>query len=90
MPEPENNSAEENIGQLENEEIPAERKPVSAKDIRYAACFVLVIAAIFVINAMEAGSYRTPWPVAAVVSLVGLAILAYSFVKAAKEDRQKG
>ncbi len=71
-------------------ERPADRQPVSAKDIRYAACFVLVIAAIFVINAMESGSYRTPWPVAAVVSLVGLGLLAYSFVKAAKEDRPEG
>ena len=36
------------------------KKPVSAADLRYAAWFVLVIAAIFIVNAMETGSYRTP------------------------------
>ena len=66
-----------------------DRKPVSAGDIRYAAYFILVIAAIFVINAMEAGSYRTPWPVALLVSIIGLGLLGYSFVKEAGGDRQK-
>ena len=89
MPETENNSSEENNDQLENEQAQSDRKPVSVADIRYAAYFVLVIAVIFVVNAMETGSYRTPWPVAVVVSVAGLAILAYSFVKAAKEDRQE-
>jgi protein-S-isoprenylcysteine O-methyltransferase Ste14 len=60
-------------------------KKATAADIRKAAYFVLVIAAIFVINAMETGSYRTPWPVAAGVTLVGCGLLAYSFVKARRE-----
>jgi hypothetical protein len=90
MSETGNNLSEENKDQLENEEAGGDRKQVSAKDIRYAAYFVLVIAAIFVTNAMETGSYRTPWPVAAVVSIVGLGLLVYSFVKAAKEDRPEG
>jgi len=78
----------ENALPVEDEEVQKDRKPVSAADLRYAAYFILVIAAIFVINAMESGSYRTPWPVAFMVSVIGLAILAYSFVKAAREDRQ--
>lgn len=62
-----------------------ENKPLTAVDIRNASYFVLTIAAIFVINAMETGSYRTPWPVAITVSLVGFGLLAYSFVKAKRE-----
>lgn len=62
------------------------QKPLSAVDIRNASYFVLTIAAIFVINAMETGSYRTPWPVAIVVSLAGFGLLAYSFIKAKREE----
>ena len=61
------------------------QKPLTSIDIRNGSYFVLVIAAIFVINAMETGSYRTPWPVAIIVSLVGLGLLAYSFVKEKQE-----
>lgn len=57
----------------------------SAAEIRTASYFVLTIAAVFVINAMETGSYRTPWPVAIVVTLAGLGLLAYSFVKSSRE-----
>lgn len=60
-------------------------KPLSASDIRNGSYFVLVIAAVFVINAMETGSYRTPWPVAIIVSLAGLGLLVYSFVKEKQE-----
>ena len=80
---------QETMPPVDNEEVQDEKKPVSANDIRYAAFFVLVIAAIFVINAMETGSYRTPWPVAVVVSLIGLGLLGYSYLKAAREDRQE-
>ena len=61
------------------------KKQVSAADLRYAAWFVLVVAAIFVINAMETGSYRTPWPVAILVSIAGLGLLGYSFVMDRRE-----
>ncbi len=57
----------------------------SATDLRKAGYLILTIAAIFVINAMEAGSYRTPWPVAVVVSLAGFGVLAYSFLKSKRE-----
>jgi len=35
---------------------------------------------------METGSYRTPWPVAIVVTIAGLGLLVYSFIKAKREN----
>lgn len=46
---------------------------------REASYVVLFIAAVFVINAMETGSYRTPWPVAIVTLLAGLGLFGYSW-----------
>jgi archaellum biogenesis protein FlaJ (TadC family) len=63
-----------------------ENRVRSAAEVRKASYFVLTIAAIFVINAMETGSYRTPWSVAIVVTLAGLGLLAYSLVKAGREN----
>lgn len=68
----------------ESAEVDQEKRTTAA-DTRNASYFVLTIAAIFVINAMETGSYRTPWPVAIVVSAAGLGLLAYSFIKANRE-----
>lgn len=59
-----------------------EGKEVSSpKDLRDISYFILAVAAIFVVNAMETGSYRTPWPVAIVVSLAGLALYGYSWYR---------
>ncbi|MFO7606304.1 MAG: hypothetical protein R6W72_08400 [Desulfurivibrionaceae bacterium] len=63
-----------------------EALPRSSGDIRQASYFVLTIAAVFVINAMESGSYRTPWPVAIVVTVAGLALLVYSLVKSGRDN----
>ena len=71
------NSDNETEGCVEQSE-----KPSTVADLRNASYFVLMIAAVFVINAMETGSYRTPWPVAIVALLAGFGLLAYSFVKA--------
>lgn len=73
--------------EVEKEQAEQDKKTgsASAADLRKASYFVLTIAAVFVINAMETGSYRTPWPVAVVVSLAGIWLLAYSFVKANRE-----
>lgn len=46
---------------------------------REASYVVLFIGAVFVINAMETGSYRTPWPVAIITTLAGLALFGYSW-----------
>jgi hypothetical protein len=47
--------------------------------LRTAGYFVLFIAAVFAVNAMETGSYRTPWPVAIVTVLIGVGLLGYSW-----------
>ncbi len=60
--------------------------PLSAVDLRNASYFILFIAAIFVVNALETGSYRTPWPVAIIVSVAGLGLLGYS-CKKDKDER---
>ena len=86
----ENNSSEKNNDQLKNEQARSDRKPVSVSDLLYAAYFVPVIAAIFVVNAMEDGRYRNPLAGGCRGFGCRLAILAYSFVKAAKEDWQEG
>ena len=75
-------SLEEKNDGLNNHE---QEKP-SAADFRNAAYVVLFIAAVFVVNAMETGSYRTPWPVAIIVSLVGIGLYAYSFIKNKQEN----
>ena len=46
-------------------------RTISGK-FREASYVVLFIAAVFVVNAMETGSYRTPWPVALITALGGL------------------
>jgi hypothetical protein len=50
---------------------------LSAK-LREASYVVLFIAAVFIVNAMETGSYRTPWPVAIITTLAGLGLFGYS------------
>ena len=55
------------------------------KGYRETSYGVLFIAAVFVINALETGSYRTPWPVAIVVSLIGLGLFGYSWFLQSKK-----
>ena len=45
----------------------------------FVQCWSLFIAAVFIINAMETGSYRTPWPVAIITTLAGLGLFGYSW-----------
>jgi len=83
---------QENL-QAEPNEMPGEEEklehldPVHEEDpqkapgnfIREASYFLLFIGAVFIISAMETGSYRTPWPVAIVTTLAGLGLLGYSW-----------
>jgi multidrug efflux pump subunit AcrB len=55
----------------------ANEQMLSAK-LREASYVVLFIAAVFIVNAMETGSYRTPWPVAITTTLAGLGLFGYS------------
>jgi hypothetical protein len=58
---------------------PEEESQTTPGNFREASYVVLFIAAVFVINAMETGSYRTPWPVAIVTLLAGLGLFGYSW-----------
>jgi len=56
-----------------------EKKSAHKSDnIREVSYMVLFVAAVFVINAMETGSYRTPWPVAVFTAVLGFGLLGYS------------
>ena len=68
-----------------DEQSIAEEQKATYKGYRETSYGVLFIGAVFVINAMETGSYRTPWPVAIVVSLVGLGLYGYSWFVQSKE-----
>jgi hypothetical protein len=67
------------------DESATEEQKAAYKGYRETSYGVLFIAAVFVINAMETGSYRTPWPVAIVVSLIGLGLYGYSWYLQSKE-----
>ena len=75
-----NNQTAEDMQNNAPQESPeeADKQMLSAK-FRVAGCVVLFIAAVFIINAMETGSYRTPWPVAIITTLAGLGLFGYSW-----------
>jgi hypothetical protein len=56
-----------------------EKNRTESANYRDVSYMVLFIAAVFVINAMETGSYRTPWPVAVSFCILGFGLLCYSF-----------
>jgi hypothetical protein len=57
-----------------------EEKPGTPSDnLRELSYMVLFIAAVFVVNAMETGSYRTPWPVAIITAILGFGLFGYSW-----------
>lgn len=66
---------QENSRQESQQDDPME----TSRKFREASYVVLFIAAVFVVNAMETGSYRTPWPVAIVTTLAGLGLYSYSW-----------
>lgn len=66
---------QENSRQESQQDDPME----TSGKFREASYVVLFIAAVFVVNAMESGSYRTPWPVAIVTTLAGLGLFSYSW-----------
>jgi len=54
------------------------------REISYA---VLFFGAVFIVSAMETGSYRTPWPVAIITALAGIVLFGYS--RSLKKKDQK-
>lgn len=60
-------------------QLPAQESRTAAPVFfRKAGYVVLLLAAVFMINAMETGSFRTPWPVAIAVALLGFVLLGFS------------
>ena len=78
-----NEDIQNNVTQENPEE---ENQQISSGNFREASYVVLFIAAVFVINAMETGSYRTPWPVAIVTTLLGFGLLGYSLYQKKRND----
>ena len=74
------NSTNEDIQNNMTQKKPEEEgMKMRSGNFREASYVVLFIGAVFVINAMETGSYRTPWPVAIITTLAGLALFGYSW-----------
>ena len=70
----------EDIQNSMTEENPEEEnQQMSSGNFREISYVVLFIGAVFVINAMETGSYRTPWPVAIITTLAGIGLFGYSW-----------
>ena len=76
MTDKKNENIPNNVSQENPEEENQQIRSGSFREISYV---VLFIGAVFVINAMETGSYRTPWPVAIIVTLAGLGLFGYSW-----------
>ena len=56
-----------------------ENQQMSSDNFREISYVLLFIGAVFIINAMETGSYRTPWPVAIITTLAGIGLFGYSW-----------
>jgi len=72
---------DETVGDVKMEtsdQVHVEEPQAQSDNFREASYVDLFIAAVFVINAMETGSYRTPWPVAIIATLLGFGLLGYS------------
>ena len=61
------------------------KKQPHSFNFREVSYIVLFVAAVFVINAMETGSYRTPWPVAIITTLAGLGLFGYSLFQQSRK-----
>ena len=67
------------------ESLAGDKKPTHSANFREASYFVMFVGAVFVINAMETGSYRTPWPVAIITTLAGLGLFGYSLYQQSRK-----
>ena len=73
-------TTKEDIQNSVTEENPEEEnQQMSSGNFREISYVILFIGAVFIINAMETGSYRTPWPVAIITTLAGIGLFGYSW-----------
>jgi hypothetical protein len=74
------NQRNEDIPNNATQENPEEENQhMRSGDFREMSYVTLFIGAVFIINAMETGSYSTPWPVAIITTLAGLGLFGYSW-----------
>ncbi len=69
---------DDNKNTMTQEPSEEENQQMGSGNFREVSYVILFIGAVFIINAMETGSYRTPWPVAIIVTLAGLGLFGYS------------
>ena len=69
---------EEILNTATQENTEDDNQQTGSETIREISYVVLFVGAVFIVNAMETGSYRTPWPVAILVSLAGIGLFGYS------------
>jgi len=82
----EQEKTENMVGQHHTDPEAQNRKDDSA-NIREISYAVMFIGAVFIISAMETGSYRTPWPVAIITTLAGIVLFGY--YRSLKKKEQK-
>ncbi len=76
MTDPIKEDIQNNMTQENPEE---ENQQIRSGNFREISYVILFIGAVFIINAMETGSYRTPWPVAIITTIAGLGLFGYSW-----------
>lgn len=63
-------------------------KKFTARELRNGSYIVLLFAAIFVVNSMETGSYRTPWPFSIAITAIGVALFIFSLRRKREENSE--
>ena len=63
------------VSQADPKNDKEQRRSGTLRDISYV---ILFFGAVFIISALETGSYRTPWPVAILTTLAGVGLFVYS------------
>ena len=79
------NELQENMTQTSETRPDSGEQGPTYRDFLNISYVILTIAAIFLINAMETGSYRTPWPLALGVTLLGAGLFAYALNRKKQE-----
>ncbi|MFC1837301.1 hypothetical protein ACFLYW_01305 [Thermodesulfobacteriota bacterium] len=82
MTDPMNEDINNNTAQVNPED---DNQQLNTDNLREVSYVVLFVGAVFVINALETGSYRTPWPVAIITSLAGIGLFIYSWTQRSRK-----
>lgn len=58
-------------------------------NLKNASYVILIIAAIFLINAMEPGSIGAPWPIGITLAIAGVAMFGYAKYRLSQMDKKE-